>query len=1388
MYTIHVNGRSGSSYYISSSTSNRWCLDSNYCRTLSEITTILPIANVSDANISLILLPGYHRLASNLTLSGLTHFSMRSIDCQLPPVINCIASSNLMLYSIISIDIYCITFHGCLENKMMSINEIIIRYSTFSATNMLTSIQYGHAIVVTSSTVTIKNSKFISFQTSPGELNGGAIHCSLCTILISNSVFKLNNARKGGAVYCLDSKILIKNSTFVNNSAQEGGALYVLQSNNTTATTNSMFDNSTLSNTGFNFIKKSVSNMLTKSVVHIGDAGTINDYVLFLNRCSFVFNKADIGGVFRVNSLNVLINDSNFKSNEAHTRGGVGYCFHSTIIINNSEFFHNKAGQKAGVFDFNLLTNATINSCKFYGNVAQSIGGSLYLHHNSKALFTGIIIFEQNSAKHSAVINAYESDISFNGHVVITNNSGSISTAHSTGILAGSLTFIDNEGSLYFFDSEFTINGSLTFTKHNRNMKQEGDYTLEGGCLTIFISRVVISGTTTLNDSTATNGGGVLSISSTIILSNNGKLYVINNTATDTGGGIYLYHTKLYVQGTVYISGNRAKAFGGGVHCISSTIVLIVNVNTTFIKLENNIANAGGGICLEASSKVYIKQLSSKRSSTKPIQYIRNTAIYGGAIFVADNTTSGTCASSRVQSVTAASTSECFIQILRLLGASGDYPHIGDYFFFESNHANSSGAKLFGGLLDRCTVNAFGKNLQYTNIRNSVDMIVNDTSSEPVRVCSCKSSSSIFELNCDDHPLYRQVIKGRNFTVSIAAVDQVNHVLKATIHGSLSSRRGHLGDRQQVQHAGATCTDLNFSIFSPLEYPNIDELILYAKGPCHDLGISSLKVNIEFIPCQCPKGFEPALQIKDRCVCTCHHVLKAIFPFIKDSDCDSENLLFTRNKDFWINIINQTSLIFLTYEHCPSDYCHPSTSPVYIDFNAPNGADVQCAQKHSGLLCGSCQSNLTLSLGSSHCIECPHIWPVVTVAIIFGMLLAGLALVALILVLNLTVAMGTFNGVIFYANVIAVNKQLFMPFENSNFHSVVISWLNLDIGLDVCFFKGMNAYAKAWLQLTFPVYMVVIVVAVITISHHSRKFANLISQKNPVATLATLILLSYAKLLYSIIEVFSYAVLRYTPLDEGDSFMKKVWLRDGSVAYFKGIHIPLFIVAILIVIVGFIYTFLLLSWQWLVRFSDKAIFCWVKSTKLSSFIDAYHAPYTARNRYWTGLLLLARAILYLIAAINVSGEPSVNLLAILLVIGCILLLHAWSGISIYKKWLLNIFEFATYFNILAFTAVKFYVQEVGGNHTAVAYISISAQLVIFLCLLLHHAMLECHVLDKIKLTKWYMIHARLRDDLRAHLFDSQAQHQVQYQAQYRAPSTQTVTFSEITINESQLFS
>ena len=1370
-------------YYVSPSSNDGWCsVHHNSCLNLSETTALIDDRFVS--NTSLILLPGNHTLLSNLSIAGHANFLMKSGDTRQPAIINCGLSSRLRINSSAYVYIYGIILNGCVENEVNAVKNFTLEDSVLSAA-CITNVS-GSALIITNSTVVIMNSRFEYFMRSmTAESKGGVILSIQSDILILNSMFTMNSADKGGVIYCLESVVLINNSTFTKNSAIEGGVLYITRNRNTTITNKSTFQDYQLViqwkyDTEFNTMLS-----ISRGSVHVfcidsnftmnnaSEGGVMyhqcvvenDNCTLHMDRSNFVFNNASYGAVFHINISNIVIHNCSFQNNKANQIGGVGYCHHSTLWINESVFCYNQAGLHAGALYFNHSTSAIINSGRFHNNVAENISAGLYLK-KSNVVLIGLISFEQNSAQHNPAINVYESSITCNGTLIsITNNSGSIALVHSTGHFAGYTLFKDNEGSFHIYESKVVISGHLQSIKHRSH------HELQGGCVSLFLSTVMISGKVTLTNSIATNGGGILSISSTIVVDVSGMLTVVNNTATDTGGGIYLYHSELRVKGPILIQGNKAKTFGGGIHCISSIIVLICyNESDQQINLAKNEADHGGGICLEASSKFYIKWLGFT-TLKQAVHYIENSANYGGAIYVADNTTTGTCASNKVQTVTTSLQTKCFIQILQTIVDYSSYPPIGDYFHFAQNLANVSGANLYGGLLDRCTVYSLGKNIQYSTISES---ILNDATSEPVQVCLCVLKNNSTVLNCTYSPSAMHVTKGSNLTLQIAAVDQVYNEVKATIYASLKSRKGHLREGQQTQTIGAECTNLNYSIISPIE--DEDHLVLYADGPCKDLGISALKIQIRFNPCRCPIGFEPESETKDRCVCRCHHVLKSILSFI---ECNSKTLLIARNHDYWLSANKLGTLqYFLTYKQCPSDYCHPSTTSVYINLNSSHGpgSDVQCAFDHAGIICGSCQSNLTLSLGSSRCIVCPLSWPALSVAITVGTLLAGLALVTLILILNLTVATGTLNGMIFYANVIAINRQLFMPFEHPNFNSVFIAWLNLDVGFDVCFFKGLNAYAKAWLQLIFPVYIILIVIVVIITSHYSRKFAKLLSQKNPVATLATLILLSYAKLLHSITGVLSYAVLHYTPVDEGAPFTEVVWLRDGSIGYLGGTHIPLFIVAVLIVIAGFVYTFLLLSWQWLVKFSNKAVFLWVRNTKLSSFIDAYHAPYNARNRYWTGLLLLARVILYLTAAINISGEPSVNLLAILLVIGCILLLHAYSGISIYKKWPLNIFEFTTYFNILAFTAVKFYVQMVGGNHIAVAYTSISAQFVIFICSLLHHVMLECHLMDKAKQTRWYKSRFS-RNLLSIPLLDNHVP--------YTAPN-QKVTFSEVTTKKPEL--
>ena len=121
-------------------------------------------------------------------------------------------------------------------------------------------------------------------------------------------------------------------------------------------------------------------------------------------------------------------------------------------------------------------------------------------------------------------------------------------------------------------------------------------------------------------------------------------------------------------------------------------------------------------------------------------------------------------------------------------------------------------------------------------------------------------------------------------------------------------------------------------------------------------------------------------------------------------------------------------------------------------------------------------------------------------------------------------------------------------------------------------------------------YIIILVIFMIIVSEKSMRFSHLIGKVNPVATLATLILLSYTKFLQTTITSLSF-----THLDYPDGSHKRVWLPDATVEYLSRKHILLFVVAVLILVIGTAYTCIVFFWQWLLQYQDKVIFKWVRS-------------------------------------------------------------------------------------------------------------------------------------------------------------------------------------------------
>ena len=458
--------------------------------------------------------------------------------------------------------------------------------------------------------------------------------------------------------------------------------------------------------------------------------------------------------------------------------------------------------------------------------------------------------------------------------------------------------------------------------------------------------------------------------------------------------------------------------------------------------------------------------------------------------------------------------------------------------------------------------------------------------------------------------------------------------MPSTVQSNIVSRSSsRLPALQYTQLVNVNCTDLMYTILSP---PNRNEVVKLKVEQCNtpqnmvieeavdtllvnntliNLQFSELTVQIEVQPC--PLGF---VFNNNPHTCICHRKLQQ-----HEINCSIDTQTIYRRSPLWINatFLKETYTQILVHNHCPFDYC--SDENIELNMEHP---DEQCTISRSGVLCGSCQQNLSHVLGTSNCKECSsHLLWLIPVFIA-----AGIVLVVFLTLLNLTVSVGTINGLILYANIVRANQAIFFPHGTNNaFFSIFIAWLNLDLGIETCFYSGLDAYAKTWLQFLFPLYIWTIVVLIIVSSHYSTTAAK-VSGRNAVQVLATLFLLSYAKLLRITITALSFTLLEYP-----DGSVKRIWLYDGNVDYLKGKHIALFVAALLLLLfISIPYTVALLFIQCLQYRSRYRILAWVR--RLKPLFDAYTGPYKDKHRYWPELLLVVRVVLFLVFSVNVFGD------------------------------------------------------------------------------------------------------------------------------------------------------
>ena len=317
----------------------------------------------------------------------------------------------------------------------------------------------------------------------------------------------------------------------------------------------------------------------------------------------------------------------------------------------------------------------------------------------------------------------------------------------------------------------------------------------------------------------------------------------------------------------------------------------------------------------------------------------------------------------------------------------------------------------------------------------------------------------------------------------------------------------------------------------------------------------------------------------------------------------------------------------------------------------------------------------------------------------------------------MTVAAGAINGLILYANIVNVHRDLFLPRDKTGVSplSIFVAWVNLDFGIPTCFYDGLDAYWYAWLQYAFPLYLWLLIGIIICATNSSVRVGRLLGS-NPVAVLATVVLMSYTKLLQTTVGALQFKTLTYH--GSSQSFYSdglRVWLFDGNITYFEGKHIILAIFGIYFLSFLILpYIFLLLFGYRLQAYSGRKGFFWFN--KFKPILDAYYAPYNSKNRYWLGFMLLVRGGVFLSSILITDTTSLLVVSSLFMAIGLV----PWLRYPIYEKLYLYLLEASFILNIGILASATHHVKTVEGNQVLVTYLSVTIALAEFLTILIFH--------------------------------------------------------------------
>ena len=487
---------------------------------------------------------------------------------------------------------------------------------------------------------------------------------------------------------------------------------------------------------------------------------------------------------------------------------------------------------------------------------------------------------------------------------------------------------------------------------------------------------------------------------------------------------VFGYNSNLHFHGVNVFKNNTGRQYGGALVLIMDSHIYLHRGTQVYI-LGNTALKYGGGICVDGGLVPEIFDV-------------------------------------------------CFYQIVDLDILS----NYDTFVYLEGNIAPETGYEIYAGTVLNCLTLINSKEQMYPenitsvshaifarvflfgflNISHSVWYRV---SSQPYMICFCYQGPA-FTCTCGESVVPSiNVYPGQTF--KITAVGMGRGISPAVVRSRINAKYDIIPELQQL---GNACEPLNYTILAAENISGI-HVQLTVEGSYLQFNLIRY-LNVSTL--MCPQGF-----VSQQLQCKCHPILQRA-----SVQCNINTQEFTRSGSVWIGMGSDEEGL-LTHMHYPNAYCKLQETKTNL-----TSPDVQCAFGHSGVLCGGCESGLSLMLGSSKCQHCSNKY----LLLILPFLAAGVLLVIILSRLDITVASGTMNGVLFYANVVKASSDALISNSVSKYFMILSAWLNLDLGIETCFASHLDMFWKVLLQFAFPLYIWLMVAAIILLSRYSTVAAR----------------------------------------------------------------------------------------------------------------------------------------------------------------------------------------------------------------------------------------------------------------------------------------------------------